>query len=50
MRAILRNLSEGRAELTLFFDPLEDTRTGESKAIRQHFEDYVYEHLRLSRH
>ncbi len=43
---LLRNSSEGRAELTLFFDPLADTRTGESKAVQLHFEDYVYEHLR----
>ena len=37
---ILRNLSEGRAELTLFFDTLE------REELRMHFEDYVHEHLR----
>lgn len=40
----LHNLGEGRAELTLFFDIVEDSEEG--KAIRLHFEDYVYEHLR----
>lgn len=37
---MLRNLSEGRAELTIFFETLE------SAEIRLHFEDYVHEHLR----
>ncbi len=41
---LLRNFSEGRAELTLFFEMLEDSE--ESQALRQHFEEYVYEHLR----